>query len=76
MPTISAPEYTHVPKTAGPYTSGSVTYTIVPPHTTSHIWTPLVADHYDDGAAHMHAYLSDLWAEDWDSPEDSVYDGW
>lgn len=26
--------------------------------------------------ADMRAYVSRLWAEDWDSPEDAVYDTW
>lgn len=29
---------------------------------------------YDDDEAAMRAYVSRLWAEDWNSPEDSVYD--
>lgn len=29
---------------------------------------------HDDDEAAMRAYVSRLWAEDWDSPEDSVYD--
>lgn len=31
-------------------------------------------DRDDDHA--MREYVSELWAEDWDSPEDSVYDTW
>jgi hypothetical protein len=30
---------------------------------------------HDDDEAAMRAYVSRLWAEDWDSDEDSVYDG-
>jgi hypothetical protein len=29
---------------------------------------------HDDDEAAMRAYVSRLWAEDWNSPEDSVYD--
>jgi hypothetical protein len=29
---------------------------------------------HDDDEAAMRAYVSRLWAEDWDSPEDSAYD--
>jgi hypothetical protein len=29
---------------------------------------------HDDDEAAMRAYVSRLWADDWDSPEDSVYD--
>jgi hypothetical protein len=30
---------------------------------------------HDDDEAAMRAYVSRLWADDWDSDEDSVYDG-
>jgi hypothetical protein len=29
---------------------------------------------HDDDEAAMRAYVSRLWAEDWDSPEDAIYD--
>jgi hypothetical protein len=33
-------------------------------------------DRHDDTRSFASAYVSQLWAEDWDSPEDSVYDSW
>ncbi|NSX37823.1 hypothetical protein HTS88_15675 [Pseudarthrobacter oxydans] len=73
--TISAPEYTAAPKTASPYAGGHVTYVLVPPHTTSKFLVS-PAESHDAESAHMHSYLSNLWAQDWDNPEDSVYDEW
>jgi hypothetical protein len=35
--------------------------------------TPAGGDVDDE---HVRAYISHLWAEDWDSTEDSVYDTW
>ena len=31
-------------------------------------------DRHDDERSFASTYVSQLWAEDWDSPEDSVYD--
>lgn len=75
MTTISPPQYTAAPRTASPYIGGHVTYVPVPAHSTSRIVVPL-AEAHDADDAHMHAYLSSLWAQDWESPEDSVYDEW
>lgn len=33
-------------------------------------------DRHDDERSFASTYVSQLWAEDWDSPEDSVYDSW
>lgn len=73
---ISAPKYTKAPRTSLAFDRSAVTYTVVPSHTTSR--RVVDADHSmaDEASDHMLNYVSGLWAQDWDNPEDSVYDEW
>ena len=36
----------------------------------------VVLDLFDPEDAAVRDYVSQLWAEDWDSPEDEIYDTW
>jgi hypothetical protein len=36
----------------------------------------VATDTGDPDAAAIRVYVSRLWAEDWDSPEDQIYDSW
>lgn len=68
--------YTGTVTEAMVYAPSNVTYRTFQPEGSVFLVKPHAVNGDLDYLADVKSQLSRLWAEDWDSPEDSVYDAW